>query len=171
MKALIQDFIAHLIIYDYLLIGGVVVLFIILLLLAILVRHKMGFALFFVLLAFGVLTAGSAGGYMALHHYLFEHTITVHEVKALEFTEALLIKGDLNNTSKRPFHECSITAKVYKVSHNRLIDPIYPYIPFKKNTLKMREEILPGHSASFKLFIEPFRYAKDYNVTVKGECR
>ncbi|MCK9371666.1 MAG: DUF2393 domain-containing protein [Sulfuricurvum sp.] len=171
MKALIQDFIARLIIYDYLLIGGVVVLFIILLLLAILIRHKMRLAIFLVILAFGLLTAGSVWGYMALHHYLFQHTILLNEVKALEFTEALLIKGDLNNTSQRPFHECTITAKVYKVSHNKLIDPIYPYIPFKKNTLTMAEEILPGHSASFKLFIEPFRYAKDYNVTVKGECR
>jgi len=171
MKTLIQDFINHMIIYDYFLLGGVFILFIVLLLLAIALRHKMGVAIFLVLLAFGILTAGSVGGYIALHHYLFQHIIFVREIKALEFTEALLIKGDLNNTSKRPFTECTITAEVYKVSHNKFIDPVYPYIPFKRSTLKIAEGILPGQSASFKLFIEPFHYAKDYNVTVKGKCR
>ncbi|MDD4883952.1 DUF2393 family protein, partial [Sulfuricurvum sp.] len=92
MKAQIIDFIHHLLIYDYLLFGGIFILFILLLTLAIAFRKKMGLAIFLVLVAFGVLTAGPVGRYIALHHYLFKHTIIIHEVKALEFTEALLIK-------------------------------------------------------------------------------
>jgi len=171
MKARIQDFIQHLIIYDYFLFGGVIILFILLLIIAIVLRHKLGLAIFFVLIAFGVLTAGPVEGYIALHHYLFKNKIILHEVKALEFTEALLIKGDINNTSKRPFSECTIKVGVHKVTHNQYLDRLYPYLPFKRSSLRLEEPILPGTSAPFKLFVEPFRYSKDYNITIKADCR
>lgn len=171
MKTLIQNFINHLIIYDYFLFGGIIVLFILLLVLAIILRNKMRWAIFFVVIAFGILTIGSAAGYIALHHYLFQHTIVIREVKALEFTEALLIKGEINNTSKQTFSECTFHADVYKVSHNHYLDRVYPFIPFKKSSLTVQKGISPGESASFKLFVEPFRYAKDYNITLKAECR
>lgn len=171
MKARIQDFIQHLIIYDYFLFGGVIILFILLLIIAIILRHKLGLAIFFVLIAFGVLTAGPVGGYIALHHYLFKNKIILQEVKALEFTEALLIKGDINNTSKRPFNECTLHVGVHKVTHNQYLDRLYPYIPFKKSSMLIEESISPGESAPFKLFVEPFRYSKDYNITIKADCR
>ncbi|HEX5329299.1 DUF2393 family protein [Sulfuricurvum sp.] len=171
MKAKIIDFIHHLIIYDYFLFGGIFVLFLLLLVLAIALRHKMAIAVTFVFLAFGVLTVGPIVGYIQLHRYLFKNTIILHEVKALEFTEALLIKGDINNTSKRSFKECTIHAGVYKVSHYKYLDRLYPYLPFKKGSVIVTKPIDPGETAHFKLFVEPFRYAKDYNITIKGECR
>lgn len=171
MKAHLQDFIHHLITYDYFLFGGIIVLFILLLILAIILRHKIGIAIFFVLVAFGVLTAGPIIGYIKLHQYLFKHTLYIREVKALQFTEALLIKGDINNTSKQTFKECTLHAGVYKVSHNQYLDKVYPYLPFKKSSLKLQKTIKPGQSEPFKLFVEPFRYTKDYNVTLKAECR
>ncbi len=171
MKAKIIDFIHQLIIYDYLLFGGIFILFLLFLVLAIALRHKMALAVLFVVLAFGTLTAGPIAGYIQLHKYLFKNRIILHEVKALEFTEALLIKGDINNTSKRPFKECTITTGVYKVSHNKYLDRIYPYFPFKKSSHKVLENIPPGGSEPFKLFVEPFRYTKEYNITIKAECR
>ncbi|MBV5322093.1 MAG: DUF2393 family protein [Sulfuricurvum sp.] len=171
MKAKIIDFIHHLIIYDYLLFGGIFVLFLLLLVLAIALRHKMAFAIVFVILAFSVLTAGSVVGYIQLHHYLFKNKIILHKVKALEFTEALLIKGDINNTSKRSFKECTIYAGVHKVSHYKYLNHLYPYVPFKKGSLTLTKTIAPGESVPFKLFVEPFRYDKEYNITIKGECR
>ena len=171
MKAKIIDFIHHLLIYDYLLFGGIFILFLLLLILAIVLRNKMGLAIFLVFIAFGVLTAGPVVGYLVLHNYLFKHALTIKEVKALQFTEALLVKGDINNTSKRTFKECTIHARVYKVSHNKYLDPIYPYIPFKKGSITLQENIQPGKSAPFKLFVEPFRYSKDFNLTYKAECR
>ncbi|WP_310439362.1 DUF2393 family protein [Sulfuricurvum sp.] len=171
MKAKIIDFINHLIVYDYLLFGGIFILFLLLLILAIALKNKMILAIFLVLLAFGVLTAGSVGGYIFLHHYLFKNKVTLYELKALEFTEALLLKGEIKNTSKRSFKECTLYAGVHKVTHNRYLDRIYPSFPFKKSSLRLRENIAPGESVPFKLFVEPFRYTKDYNITIKGECR
>lgn len=171
MKAHIIDFIHHLIIYDYLLFGGIFILFLLFLVLAIALRHKMALAVLFVVLAFGTLTAGSVVGYIQLHKYLFKNKIILHEVKALEYTEALLIKGDINNTSKRSFKECTITTGVYKVTHNKYLDRIYPYFPFKKSSQKFANPIPAGESKPFKLFVEPFRYTKDFNITIKAECR
>lgn len=171
MKAQILNFLHHLIIYDYLLFGGVFVLFLLFLVLAIAFRHKLVLAIVFVLVAFGVLTIGPIVGYIQLHNYLFKNRIVLHEVKGLVYTEALLIKGDIQNTSKRPFQECTIHTGVYKVSHNRYLDRLYPYIPFKKSTEKFVEHIPVGESRSFKLFVEPFRYSHDYNITIKADCR
>ncbi|MDD5717508.1 MAG: DUF2393 family protein [Sulfuricurvum sp.] len=171
MKATIIDFIHHLLIYDYFLFGGIFVLFILFLTFSIALRKKIGLAIVFVLLAFAILTAGPVVGYLALHHYLFKHSIVIQQVKALEFTEALLIKGEIKNRSKRPFSECTYHTAIYKVRHNKFIDPIYPFIPFKKSTIILTQSIAPGQSAPFKLIIEPFRYTQDYNLTLKGECR
>lgn len=171
MKAKITDFIHNLLIYDYLLFGGIFILFILLLTIAIFVRRRLGLAIFLVFLAFGVLSAGPVVGYVMLHKYLFKNHIVLHEVKALEFTEALLIKGDINNTSNRSFKECTVHAGVYKVTHNKYIDPLYPYIPFNRGVITLTKSIPPGKSEPFKLFIEPFRYTKDYNITVKADCQ
>mgnify|MGYP001809775414 CR=1 FL=1 len=86
MKAKIIDFIHHLIIYDYLLFGGIFVLFLLFLVLAIALRHKMILAVLFVIVAFSLLTVGSVVGYIQMHKYLFKNKIVLHEVKALEFT-------------------------------------------------------------------------------------
>lgn len=171
MKTQILHFIDHMLPYDYLLFGGIIVVFILILALAIVFRHKLAIAIILVLIAFGVLTAGSVVGYAMMHHYLFKNNIALKEVKALEFTEALLIKGEINNTSKRVFNECTLTAGVHKVTHNRYLDRVYPYVPFQKSVMSVQEKITPGQAASFKLFIEPFRYTHDYNITVKADCR
>ncbi len=65
MKTHIINFIHQLLIYDYLLFGGIFILFLLLLILAIVLRHKMGLAVFLVFLAFGVLTAGPVAGYLS----------------------------------------------------------------------------------------------------------
>lgn len=171
MKTTIIEFINRLLIYDYLLFGGIILLFILILLLAVVLREKIALAVFLVFVAFGALTGGSVVGYILLHKHLFKHTITLTEVKALEFTEALLIKGDINNTSKRTFSQCTFNTGVHKVTHNRYIDPVYPYFPFQKSSLTVKESIAPGEKLSFKLFVEPFRYTKDFNITIKAECR
>ncbi len=170
MKEKILDFIHNLIVYDYFLFGGIFVLFLLFLVLAIVFKNKMGLAVFMVFLAFGILTAGPVVGYVQLHKYLFKNKVSLHEIKVLEFTEALLIKGTITNTSTRGFKECTIYAGVHKVTHNPYIDRLYPHIPFKKGALLLHEPIDSGESAPFKLFIEPFRYEKDFNITIKANC-
>lgn len=171
MKAQILDFINHLLIYDYILFGGIILVFILILVLAIVIRHHLGWAIFLVLLGFGVLTVGPIAGYIALHQFLFKNTLTIERVKALEFTEALLIKGSLENSSKRSFQECTLVAGVYKATHNRYLDQAYAFFPFQRGHTSIDHPLKPGEKADYKFLIEPFRYSKDFNVTIKAECR
>lgn len=171
MKERVIDFIHRLLVYDYLLFGGIALLFILLMVMAVFFRHRTALAVTIVVISFIVLTVGPVVGYIQLHKYLFMNTVTVTEVKKLEFTEALLIRGSINNRSKRSFQECTLQSGVYKVTHNRYIDPLYPFIPFKKESMSLNAPIKSGESKTFKLFVEPFRYTKDFNITIKAECR
>ena len=170
MKTTLTAFIDQLMPYDYLLFGGTVLLFVLLLLLALLLRRRLALALTCVLGAFAILVLGPTLGYVQLHHYLFKHETALTEVKALEFTDALLVRGTLTNTSKRDFERCRVSCGVYKVTHNTVLDLLYPHVPFKQGNVETGP--LPrGERAEFKIFVEPFGYTKEYNVTIGAECR
>lgn len=171
MKKHIIEFLHTLSLYDYLLFGGIVFLFLFLLLLSILFRHKQTLAISLILLAFIILLAAPFGGYIALHALMYKHTITLTTVKDLTFTEALLIKGDINNTSKQTFKECTLYVGVSKISPIKPLNKLYPYLPFRRQTIIIKGPIAPKDSETFKLLIQPFHYTKRHRVTVLGQCR
>lgn len=170
MNQTITAFIDGLILHDYILFGSSVLLFILLLTLAIILRKKTVIAFFLIFSSFGILILGPSLGYIKLHEWLFSNDTALKEYRALEFTDALVVWGDINNTSKRNFTECAITAEVYKVSHNAILDAIYPLNPFKKMTIVV-EDIPVGYSSPFKIIVEPFTYSREYNVSVGAKCR
>ncbi|MEA3373053.1 MAG: DUF2393 family protein [Campylobacterota bacterium] len=170
MNQQITAFLDGLILYDYLLLGGSLLLFVLLLILAVLLRKKLLLALLLILLAFTAIILGPTVGYTKLHDFIFSNNISIREVKALEFTQALIVWGDLNNTSSRHFSECAITAEVYKVANNPVLDALYPLNPFKKATI-LTEDIAAGGSRSYKIIIEPFTYSREYNLSVGAKCR
>lgn len=171
MKANITAFIDQLLIYDYILFGTVIALFILLLLLAILLRKKSSLAILLVLISFLILIVGPTLGYIQLHNFLFSTTNRITEVKELEFSQALVIKGEVNNASKRQFSTCKINANLFKVSGNKYLDLLYPLKPFKKMSILKDVNLSPGESYDFKMIVEPFIYSKEYNVSIKTECR
>jgi hypothetical protein len=171
MKKQVVEFLHTLSLYDYLLFGGIVFLFLFLLLLSILFRHKQTLAISLVLLAFITLLTAPFGGYIALHALMYKHTITLTTVKDLTFTDALLIKGDINNTSKQTFKECTLYVGISKISPIKPLNKIYPYLPFRRQTIIVKGPIAPKSAETFKLLMQPFHYAKRHRVTVLGQCR
>ncbi len=171
MKHKIISFIDGLILYDYILFGAVIALFILFLILAILLRKRVGLSIFIILIAFIILLLAPTLGYIQLHNFLYKNEIKITKVKQLEFTNALLIEGELKNSSKMDFHTCKIKAGAYKVSGKKILDMIYPYRPFKHGYVKLDTIIKPKETKHFKLFIEPFRYKRDYNITIGASCR
>lgn len=169
MKATIAAFIDRMILPDYLLFVGSALLFVLLLTLALLLHRKLLLSILFVLLAFSIITLGPTLGYIKMHDYLFKHDANITEVKELEFTDALVVRGVLANHSKQNFTFCEITANVYKVAHNPVLDLLFPLNPFKKASIT-KENIPVGGQTEFKLFVEPFRYTKDYNVSIGASC-
>lgn len=171
MKTQIIDFLHTLNIYDYLLFGGILFLFLFLMILSMLFRHKQTLPLVLILFALITLLIAPVGGYITLHSLLYKHTISLQTVKDLTFTDALLIQGDLNNTSNQTFKECSLYIGVSKISPIEPLNKLYPYLPFRHQTITLTGPITPQSSQSFKLLIQPFHYTKRHSVTVRGQCR
>jgi len=169
MKAKITAFINNLIIYDYVLFGSVFALFILFIVLAILLRRKQGISIFLVLLSFATLFVGPTFGYTQMHKYLFKNDLILTTQKKLSFTKAVVIKGTISNSSKFDSINCKIDVGAYKVTGNEMKDFIFKFKPFKKATL-LENNISKGEVREFKMFIEPFTYSKEYNISIESSC-
>lgn len=170
MKAKITAFLNDLIMYDYILFGGAFALFILLIILGLILRKKVGLAVSFIVLAFGILILVPSVGYIQMHNYLFKNTTTITKEKKLEFTEAIVLKGSLLNESKRNFTTCTITANVHKLSKNKYKNYLLQFKTIKKMSI-VEENIPKGTKRDFKMIIEPFTYSKDYHITIGAKCK
>jgi len=169
MKAKLVEFLHTLILYDYVLFAVVFLLFIIFIILGILLRKKLFFAVFFILLAFSILILGPTLGYIKLHEYLFKNSVVLLSQKKLVFTKAVIIKGRVTNESNRNFKICKITASAYSVTSNKLKNYLKKLKPFQKMSI-MEYNILKGKSMEFKIIVEPFTYSRDYNISLGADC-
>ena len=166
----IQSFLDNLILYDYMLFGGVFVLFILFLILAILLRKRFALALVFVLLSLVTLILGSTIGYIQLHKYLFKNTTKVVSHKKLTFTNAVIINATLTNNSKYNFENCKITVSMFKLTKNRYKNYLFKFKPFKKKSI-LQYDIQKNEKRNIKIIVEPFTYKKDYNISIKADCK
>ncbi len=169
MKEKITAFINNLIIYDYVLFGSILLLFILFIILAILLRKKLGLSIFLVLFSFIFLLVSPFVAYKQMHEYLFVNELVLTTQKRLKFTEAIVIKGTISNISKFKSIDCQITATTHKVTGNKMKDMLFQYLPFKTATIS-ENNITKGEIREFKMFIEPFRYKKDYNLSIDSGC-
>lgn len=170
MKEKITTFIEGLIQFDYILFGSSFVLFILLIILAIILRRTVALSLFVALLSFSTLFLAPTLGYIKMHEYLFKNNTQLISEQKLLFTEAVVVKGTLSNESKFNFKVCKITASAYKVTGNQVKDFIFPFSPFQKMSIE-EEDIKIGETRDFKIIIEPFTYANDYNISLKADCK
>jgi len=170
MKEKITAFLDGLIVYDYILFGSIFVLFLLFIILAIVLRKRVGLALFLTLFSFILLFMGPIVGYIQMHKFLFKNSTTLTSQKKLHFTKAVVVKGNLKNESKFDFKKCKITANAYKVSGNVIKDMIFPFNPFKKMSI-LEYDIRRGETREFKIIVEPFTYSGDYNISLKAGCR
>ncbi|WP_297442814.1 DUF2393 domain-containing protein [Sulfurimonas sp.] len=170
MKEKITAFIHNLLIYDYILFASAFALFILFIILAVLLRRKLGLALFFLLFGFATLVLGPTIGYIEMHKYLFKNSTQVLSQKKLNFVEAIVVKGKITNESKFNFKKCKVTASVFKTSTNKLKNYVYKLKPLKKMSI-FEYDIPKGETKEFKIIVEPFSYARDYNLSLKASCK
>lgn len=170
MKSKIQAFLDSLIMYDYILFGASFLLFILLIILGIVLRKKLALAVFLMLLGFSILVLAPTLGRIQMHNFLFSNTLSLISQKKLEFTEAIVVKGRLENTSRFNFESCKITANVHKVSKNTLKNYMLQFKTIKKMSI-VKEDIVKGEGIDFKIIVAPFRYSRDYNITLGAKCK
>lgn len=170
IRSTIQNFVASLHTYDYILFSASGALFLLILLLAVLFRKKAALSLSLVLISFVVIIAGPVSGYSYIHGKLYKTEISELLVKKLEFSQALLIKGELTNLGQLNFRKCTITSSAYKAPSNFFEEMLFPLRPFQNVSMVSEEELGLNQSLDFKLIMEPFTYSSEYNISVKAEC-
>ena len=170
MKEKLLAFVHDLTPYDYILFGVSFFLFILFIILALLLRKRLKTALFLVLFGFAILLLAPTLGSMQMHKYLFKNSVELISQKKLHFVEAVVVKGAITNESKLDFVTCKITANVYKVTKNKYKNYLLQFKPFQKVSI-LEHNISKGQTKEFKIIIEPFRYKKDYNISLEGDCR
>ena len=170
MKEKIIAFVHNLLVYDYILFGAAFTLFILFIILALVLRQRVGVAIFFVFLGFGILLSAPTLGYIELHKYLFKNSTKLISQKKLHFVDAIVVHGTVTNESKFAFDECRVVASVYRYTPNKLKNYIYKLKPLKRSTFVLYD-IPKGATKEFKMFVEPFRYSREYNLTLGADCR
>jgi flagellar assembly factor FliW len=170
VKGKIVSFLHSLILYDYILFGAIFALFIMLIVLAIVLRQRLVLAISLVVFSFVFLFLGSIVDYTQMHKYLYKSSLTLTSQKRLTFIDAVVVKGIIKNESKFNFKSCVITAKVFKSSDNKLKNYIYQFKPLRKMSI-LKQDIPIGSNKDFKIIVEPFRYKKDYNISLEADCK
>lgn len=170
MKSKIQAFLDSLIMYDYILFGASFVLFIFFIILGIVLRKKIFLAIFLILLAFATLIVIPTLGRTEMHKFLFSNTLSLISQKRLEFTDAIVVKATVENTSQFNFSSCNITANVHKVSKNALKNYLFSFKTIKKMSI-VEYDIPKAQTRDFKIIVEPFTYTRDYNITLGAKCK
>lgn len=170
IKEAMIAFIHGLITYDYILFGAILALFLLFLILTIVLRKRVGLALFMFLLSIVILFVGPIVGYKEMHKYLFKNTLTLTSQKKLIFTPAIVVKGSLKNESNFDFKQCKITAIVHKASKNALKNYLYRFKKLTKMSI-FEDSIAKGDTRVFKLIVEPFHYKREYNISLKASCK
>lgn len=170
MNPKVTAFIDGLIIYDYVLFGSAFALFILFIILTIVLRDKMGAAIFFLIVAFTSLVVIPTYGYIAMHDYLFKNSITLTHQQKLLYSDSLLLRGTLKNESRFDFSSCKITASVSRVTENKYKNYLLKFKPFIKSSI-VTPEVKQQDSHSFEFFVEPFVYKNDYNISLEADCK
>ncbi|MBE0498548.1 MAG: DUF2393 family protein [Campylobacterales bacterium] len=170
IKSALLDFADSLHTYDYVFFASFATLYLLILLLAIVLRKQVSLSLFLVLLALVVIIAGPIFGYQYTHGKLYKTEISDLVVKKLEFSEALIIKGKLKNLGQQSFKKCTITASACKGATNFYEEMLCFLEPFWHISMVYEKELPVNETLEFKLVMEPFTYADDYNTSVKADC-
>ena len=175
MKERINEILHNLVIYDYILFSLTFFVFTLLIVLAIVLREKTAAAMLTVLLALIVFIVAPTLGYTQMHTFLYKTKVEIPTIKQLDFTPALIITGEYSNISKLTFSTCKVHAGIYKVAKDEFLssfkNAIFPFSPFRKETIVVNKRLKPHESNEYKLMIEPFVYKKDYNVSIEVTCK
>jgi len=170
MKEKIAIFLNGMIQYDYMLFGAIFTFFIIFIILALVLRKRIGIAIFLVILSFTVLLVGPTIGYTQMHNYLFKNVTKLISQKKLVFSDAIVVKGTITNLSQIDFQSCQITINIHKVSENSIKNYLYQFKSIQQIDFE-EDNISQNEIRTFKVIVEPFTYSKEYNLTLGAKCK
>jgi hypothetical protein len=91
-------------------------------------------------------------------------------VKKLQFSDSLIVTGEVQNLSKKDFSQCTIDIKVVKDSKNSVKNFINQLKPLRKKTIFMEDIIEVNATKDFRVVFDAYTYKNDINISTKSEC-
>lgn len=171
IKSSILLYVNHFGMYDYIAFAWLIFTFFIALLLSIvLAKRSVLLSIFILLFALVLIGAGPFALKKVLDNYLRASNTTISLFKKLNFTNVLIINGEVNNLSKKSFSTCTLDASVYKQSTNNIKQFINQLKPIRKKSILLNKSIESNQSEEFQITFYNFDYDQDVNVSVSSEC-
>lgn len=170
IKYKINAVLDSLIVQDYILFTSVFVLFLVLMILAVYLRRKKNVSRLLASSSFLILLLGPTFGYIQMHKFLFKNGVELIDQKKLEFTKAIVVKGELRNDSSNDFRQCKIIATAYRKTTSELKNYILRLKPIQKSSFIIKN-VRMSETKEFKMFIEPFDYEYAYKVGLEASCK
>ena len=171
LKASILLYINNFGLYDYVGYALLILLFFIIILVSILLAKKSIISsLLMLVISFVVLFVGPFVLKSYLDDYLRPIQINTQMVKKLTFSDALVVTGDLTNTSKKNYSTCKVKISVLKQGSNKIKNLVNGLKPLRKKTIFINEPVDVNMTEDFRVVFDSYTYTKDINVSVDAEC-
>jgi len=154
--------------YDLFAMVWIFVFFFLLLIFSILIRHRKTTSLFAVLIAFITITILPIYSYFFIHDHLYGTKTEITYLKQLEFTDSIIIEGDLQNIGEEKIEQCKIFAKVLPKLPSYLdsFDFIFNLKSSKSAQIDLEDLNLEKYqSMHFKIKIENFKTSRELNIS------
>jgi hypothetical protein len=153
--------------YDYIAFTLIIALFFMLIILSIVIRERKGLALSIIFLSVVLLTVGPILSYFKVHSTLYGTDYNLTVVKRLNFTDVLLIRGEIEAQGSEPLQKCDITTYITRQPDSFLegYQELYLLKPLHKRsqTLYFEDNLTKGEKHPFRVRVAPYTYSKEIN--------
>lgn len=165
------NYLNHFTMYDYIAFSWLIIIFFIFLLLSIFLAKKNALISIVVLLiSLALLFAGPFVIKHYLDQYLRANQTTTTMVKKLNFSDAMIVEGEVKNISKKPFSICSIQISILKNSSGNIQKFLNQLKPLRKQSISINSPIDVNMSETFRIVFDGYTDSEDVNVSIKSEC-
>lgn len=170
LKSSILLYLNHFTMHDYVAYAWLILIFFVFILLAIfLAKKSLATSLLAFILSLVILFVAP----FVLKHYLDQflrpNQITT-VAKKLNFSNTLIVSGNIKNISKKDFSLCSIHVSVISDSKNTIKNFLNALKPLTKKTILIQEGIKVNESMDFRIVFDNYLHNSDINVSAKADC-
>lgn len=171
IKASILYYANHFSMYDYAAFAWLILIFFVSILLAIIVAKKSPiFSVIIIIFSLSILFIGP----FMVKHYLNKllrpsQNITL-EVKKLQFSDSLIVNGNIKNISKNNYSTCKVNILVVKSSKSDVQKFINKLKPLREKTIFIDNVVEVNATKEFRVVFDNYTYSNDINISINSEC-
>jgi quinol-cytochrome oxidoreductase complex cytochrome b subunit len=170
-KSHLITYINHFTVYDYVAYAWLILIFFLTILLSIFIAKKSpicSILIFLVSLALLFVAPFVIKSY--LDDYLRPTQNKTILVKKLTFSDALVVTGEITNTSKIDYSTCSIDISVLKHENSYIKNIVSKLKPLRKKTISINELLEVNTTKELRVVFDNYTYNKDVNVSINSQC-